>query len=220
MKNSLLKNSSKVLLILILFVVCYHIATYLLAYTILLLGFKIEVLSVRANEALNSIVLVFFYVLSMICLPFTYFYVYSKIKDALYKKERELYLKLKNLYIFILAGMVYGYYTAIYFMIPFLYSFNAKLDVSTTISLENLILSIITNCILFSLIFITPFIIKYSIMYELLDKRKIKSNRNIIYFGFLIISAILTPSDILSMMIAFLPFVLLFELGLYLSKDK
>ena len=214
-----LQNNKKSLIYLIyISILSYFISKFILGYIIESVSLTITIFSITAYEALNSIILIYFYVWVILFIPLLYRVSYKYLKDALYSKERSFVKRISWLYLFILAGAGYGYYTAIKFIIPFLFTFNTKISIDNSIGLESLIITIIRNCLLFSLVFLTPFIIKYLLDLKIIEKRLLSKNRRLIYVLLLIISAILTPPDILSMILSFIPFVCLFEIGILISK--
>jgi sec-independent protein translocase protein TatC len=54
----------------------------------------------------------------------------------------------------------------------------------------------------------------------MVDKNKLNSLRPLIIVGILIVSAFITPPDIISQAIMFIPVYLSYETGMLLSKNK
>lgn len=208
------------LFIILLAVISYFISNFLLNYIIGELSEEIKILSVTAHEAINSIIIAWIYIFFILMIPTLYILLYKYLKDALYKKERKIYLRVRKLYLVMLVGIFYGYYTSINFMIPFLYNFNRKLDIQSSITLNNLIITIVKNCLLFSFIFLSPFMIKLLVESGLTTKKKLKKNRGIIYVVILLFSAVLTPPDVVSMFVATVPLIGLFEIGILIGKES
>lgn len=217
-----LKNLNRFILLFFLLVLSYFIAIFIIKFTIITLfeKYSLNIISINAIESFNSLILLTFYIFLLFSYPLIIQLLIFYVKDALYQSEVNFLKSFRNNYILFLLGALYGYYTSINYLIPFLLSFNDKINVESTISINNLVVTILKNCLLFSIIFLTPFIIKQIIKYNIITKQKIKSKRKYIYFYLLVLSALLTPSDVLSMIVCFIPFVILFELGLYLAKPQ
>jgi sec-independent protein translocase protein TatC len=89
---------------------------------------------------------------------------------------------------------------------------NLKIDI-------NFYLELLVNLIFaFTIAFQIPVIVIFLVKLKVLDIFKIKKARPYLYVFSFILAAILTPPDVLSQIFLALPMILLFELGLILSK--
>ncbi|MEK9686393.1 MAG: twin-arginine translocase subunit TatC, partial [Methylophilaceae bacterium] len=89
---------------------------------------------------------------------------------------------------------------------------NLKIDI-------NFYLELLVNLIFaFTIAFQIPVIVIFLVKLKVLDISKIKKVRPYLYVFSFILAAILTPPDVLSQIFLALPMILLFELGLILSK--
>ena len=166
-----------------------------------------------------SIILSFFINVPFILLHALYFFI-----TALYKHEFIVWLNLIffSIFFYILSIFITYYYIYPNILNIFLnfekYNFFFPLHFEAKI--EEFIF---TTCFLFfNLIFCfqIPIILSILLYYKYINLEKIVKNRKIIYFIFLILSAIITPPDFLSQFFIYLLIIILFELFILFNYFK
>lgn len=140
------------------------------------------------------------------------------IKPGLYEGEKSFAKKIFLIStVLILIAFVFCFYVVFPEIINFFMSFapdglNLKIDI-------NFYLELLVNLIFaFTIAFQIPVIVIFLVKLKVLDISKIKKARPYLYVFSFILAAILTPPDVLSQIFLALPMILLFELGLILSK--
>lgn len=140
------------------------------------------------------------------------------IKSGLYEQEKSFTKKIFLIStVLIFTAFLFCFYIVFPEIINFFMNFapnglNLKIDISFYLELlVNLIFA-------FTIAFQIPIIVIFLVKLKIINISKIKKARPYLYVFSFILAAILTPPDVLSQIFLALPMILLFELGLILSK--
>ncbi len=140
------------------------------------------------------------------------------IKSGLYEQEKSFTKKIFLIStVLIFTAFLFCFYIVFPEIINFFMNFapnglNLKIDI-------NFYLELLVNLIFaFTIAFQIPIIVIFLVKLKIINISKIKKARPYLYVFSFIIAAILTPPDVLSQIFLALPMILLFELGLILSK--
>lgn len=149
-------------------------------------------------------------------MPIIIYIFYNNFQDALFEKEKKFIKILMFSFILIPIGCYFGFWLSLYIFLPYLYSFSSQFGINNSSSLQSIIFFIINNMLVFGIMTQLPILIKYLIKLNIISKELLnKYNKHIILI-LLIISAIITPPDLLSMFVVFIPMYLFFTIGKYL----
>ena len=158
--------------------------------------------------------------LSAFYLTFPYFIaeMWFFIKSGLYEQEKSFTKKIFLIStVLIFTAFLFCFYIVFPEIINFFMNFapnglNLKIDI-------NFYLELLVNLIFaFTIAFQIPIIVIFLVKLKIINISKIKKARPYLYVFSFILAAILTPPDVLSQIFLALPMILLFELGLILSK--
>ncbi len=140
------------------------------------------------------------------------------IKLGLYEQEKSFTKKIFLIStVLIFTAFLFCFYIVFPEIINFFMNFapnglNLKIDI-------NFYLELLVNLIFaFTIAFQIPIIVIFLVKLKIINISKIKKARPYLYVFSFILAAILTPPDVLSQIFLALPLILLFELGLILSK--
>jgi sec-independent protein translocase protein TatC len=140
------------------------------------------------------------------------------IKSGLYEQEKSFTKKIFLIStVLIFTAFLFCFYIVFPEIINFFMNFapnglNLKIDI-------NFYLELLVNLIFaFTIAFQIPIIVIFLVKLKIIKISKIKKARPYLYVFSFILAAILTPPDVLSQIFLALPMILLFELGLILSK--
>lgn len=155
----------------------------------------------------------------IVTFPYVLWEIWRFISPGLHEKEQKkskLFIFYASLLFF--TGVLFSYYVIAPLSVSFFYSFKItdmienKFDFKTHINL-------ITNTILgVSLMFELPILIYFLTKMGLVSPSFLKKNRKMALVLVLILSAIITPPDIASQVIVTLPIMVLYEIGIVISK--
>lgn len=156
----------------------------------------------------------------IISFPYLIFEIWKFIIPGLTKKEKKiLFFFFFYLSIFFLLGIMFGYFIvfplSIYF--GYFFSISNKNKIIINIDLSNYIDTIISICFGMGILFLIPIIFQFFTHIGLINSDFLKKYRKHSIVIILIICALITPPDAISMFIAALPLFLLYELSIYFS---
>lgn len=150
----------------------------------------------------------------ILAFPFIVFQVKKFVVPALYENERKFLgcLVVLSTLLFILGSVF-----CIFFILPLIMNFSAGFSNShleATLGLGNFINLAAGLILAFGLMFQFPLLVLSGVKFGLVEVETLKNARPYIIIGILVISALLTPPDIISQIMLGVPTWLLFEAGL------
>jgi sec-independent protein translocase protein TatC len=119
--------------------------------------------------------------------------------------------------LFFLAGVVFSYFFMLPFSIQFLFSYN-PFGISNEWTLGSYTSLFVQTLLGMGLVFLFPVFAFFLAKIGILTPHFLKTYRKHALIVILVIAAIITPSDIMSMMIAALPLLLLYELSIWITR--
>ena len=193
------------------------------------LNFLIKILVSDNNITLNYFAPLEVFVLQIklallmsIILAFPYIakQLWNFILPALYENERKFFKT-----IIILSSLLFaaGVIFCICLILPLIINFGmsfAKDNINAMFGVSNIVNLALWLGFTFGLMFQIPLVTHLLIKWDILSYDSISSKRPYVVVIILTVAALLTPPDIVSQVLLFLPTYLLFELGLVFSKRK
>ena len=154
----------------------------------------------------------------VISCPFWLFQIWKFISPGLYSKER----KGTFLFVFIgsvlfLLGGIFVYFIVYPSAFHFLLYFGGENELPF-ISLKEYLSFFIRTSFMFALVFETPLLIFSLLKLNILSLEKLKSSRKGVFVLIAILSALLTPPDVMSMVFMMIPIYLLFEFSIFTGR--
>lgn len=202
-----------------IFLLCLAIGFFLNELLInFIIGFipsQVNVVSLNPSDGF----LVYFWSSISIALVFFSFFSFASIsfflKDVLYKKEKQMILSLVVpsglLYV---LGFVFGVYLYLLVIVPYFLSVNLLLGLTNFWSLYSILSGALVLGVSLGISFQLPLIIRNCLLIGLLKKDVLVANRFFIVFGLLLVSAFVTPPDVVSQLLVALPLFFMFELSM------
>ena len=155
----------------------------------------------------------------IIAIPYIFWEFWRFIKPALYEKERKhatgavFYSTL-----LFLLGVFFGYYLIVPLSTHFFGSYRVSTEVPNLINLNSYISAVTTVMLGSGIVFELPIIIYFLSKVGLISSKFLMTYRKHAYVLLLLLAAIITPPDVFSMLLVSGPLILLYELGVFLSK--
>jgi len=154
----------------------------------------------------------------ILAFPFILWEVWKFISPALYEKER------KNVRVFIFIasilfflGVLFGYYVIVPMSINFCATFSISKMVQNQFTIDSYISMIKTSVIASGLFFELPVIIYFLTKLGLVTPLFLRKYRKYSVVIVLLISAIVTPPDVVSQIIVAIPMLLIYEASIFIS---
>lgn len=151
--------------------------------------------------------------------PYIFYEFWCFIKPALYSNEKK-HARGSIFYTsFLFAlGVLFGYYVITPLSVHFLGSYSVSDQVMNQINLKSYISSVTSIVLASGVIFELPVLIFFLSKIGLVTPDFLKKYRKHSVVLILILSAIITPPDIFSQVLVCLPLMLLYEIGIRISK--
>ena len=154
----------------------------------------------------------------ILAFPFILWELWKFISPALYEKER------KNVRVFIFVasilfflGVLFGYYVIVPMSINFCATFSISKMVQNQFTIDSYISMIKTSVIASGLFFELPVIIYFLTKLGLVTPTFLRKYRKYSVVIVLLISAIVTPPDVVSQIIVAIPMLLIYEASIFIS---
>lgn len=156
----------------------------------------------------------------IISFPFIAKNLWNYLLPALYEHERKF---IKIIVISSTVLFILGTAFCLFIILPVIMNFAlnfAKENVIAMFGISNVINLALNLAFVFGLMFQIPLITNLLIRWKILSYQEVSSKRRYVIVVLLIFSALLTPPDIISQILLFIPTYSLFEIGLMFSKKS
>jgi len=144
--------------------------------------------------------------------PIFIYHIWKFLSPGLYKTEKIFFISLHAAStILFFAGILFIYF------IVYPLSFNFLMNVGSSmalISVKEYLSFFILTTLIFGLLFETPLIILGLVWIGVLNAQQLKSSRRYVVIILAVISAVVTPPDIISMIFLLIPLYLLYEFSI------
>jgi sec-independent protein translocase protein TatC len=137
----------------------------------------------------------------------------------LYLHERKLILPLVvSSYTLFIIGMAFAYFLVFPTVFKFMASYNAPLGAEMSTDIDNYLSFAMTTFLAFGITFEVPVVVVVLVRMGMVPLAKLKEIRPYVIVGAFVISAVVTPPDVLSQLLLAVPMTLLYELGLLVAR--
>lgn len=157
----------------------------------------------------------------VIAFPYIIYEIWKFIAPALYDNEmrsvRKAFLGSALLFY---AGVATGFCLIFPVTLSFFQGYTVSDTIANTVTLNSYISMFSSMVILFGIVFEFPVLIAILSNMGIVTKDTLKKYRKYAFVGVLIVSAIITPADPFSMLIAAAPLYLLYELSVFVCVRK
>ena len=155
----------------------------------------------------------------LIALPVVMYQLWAFIAPGLYMHERKLILPLVvSSYTLFIIGMAFAYFLVFPTVFKFMASYNAPLGAEMSTDIDNYLSFAMTTFLAFGITFEVPVVVVVLVRMGMVPLAKLKEIRPYVIVGAFVISAVVTPPDVLSQLLLAVPMALLYELGLLVAR--
>ena len=156
----------------------------------------------------------------LVCFPYIAKQIWNFILPALYDNERRF---IKSIVLISSGLFIIGVLFCLFFIMPLVIRFGMSFvtdNIQAMFGINNVISLALWLSLIFGIMFQFPLITYALLRCNITTYKALKSKRPYIFIGILILSAILTPPDIVSQLMLTVPTYGLFEIGLLLGKKQ
>lgn len=178
----------------------------------------LNIININMAGQFNTHLMVSLYCGIILAFPYIVYQGWSFIKPALYHEERQrtrgaiFYISL----LFII-GVLFGYYIISPLTIHFLGGYSISSEVTNQINLSSYIASVVSVTLATGLLFELPVLILFLTKAGIVTPSFLKKYRRHAFIVIMVVAAIITPPDVLSLLLVTFPLWLLFEVSIAVS---
>lgn len=154
----------------------------------------------------------------ILAFPYILYELWNFVSPALHTQERKLasgFIFISSLLFFV--GVVFGYFLVAPLSINFLGRYHVSGQVLNEFDIDSYIGLVRSSVIACGLIFELPIVIFFLTKIGMVNPGGLKKYRKFALVGVLIISAIITPPDLLSQILVAIPVLILYEISILIS---
>lgn len=190
-------------------------------YKMLGVDFSMPLINIEISAQFFTHLKVSFILGLVIAFPYIIFEIWRFIAPALYEREIRAVRKAFGFAsLLFYMGVAIGYLIVLPITLNFFQSYSVSDSVVNTISLQSYISMLTSMVLLFGLVFEFPTVLAVLSKMGIVHREMLRKYRKHAIVGILIVSAIITPADPFSMLIAALPLYLLYELSVLVCARK
>ena len=155
----------------------------------------------------------------VITFPYLFYQIWSFVKPGLKFKEKNLARGIVfyvSLLFFI--GILFGYYVVAPLSIQFFGSYQISRKIENIFTINSYMSTILSTVFYCGLFFLLPVVTYLLTKIGLFDSAFLKKYRKHAIVIILILAAIITPPDVISQIIVSIPILILYEIGIVVSK--
>ncbi len=182
--------------------------------------FYVELIATNLSSQFMTHITTAVYLGLLAASPFILFELFRFISPALYENEKKYSVQVAGfIYLFFILGVLMTYYILFPISFRFLGTYSISNRIHSTITLDSYIETFTTLTLVMGLVFQLP-IIAFSlakmkfISYELLSKY-----RRHAFLLIMLLAAIITPPDIMTLLLVTIPLYLLYEISIKVVKN-
>ncbi len=150
--------------------------------------------------------------------PYIVWELWRFIKPALTETEKKAStLFILSIYFLFMVGIFFGYFLVAPLAINFGYFFTVSDIIQNNYTVTSYASILIQSVVAMGLVFLFPIVVYFLTRLEIIDPIFFKTYRKHAFVVILIIAAIITPSDLLSMFAAAIPLWVLYEFSILVS---
>lgn len=178
-----------------------------------------QLISIKMAGQFTAHIVVSLFAGLIVAFPYVMFEFWRFVKPALYEKERK-YTRgaVFTTSLLFLLGVIFGYFLIVPLSVHFLGSYNISNQVINQINLRSYISTVTSICLASGLIFELPVLIYFLSKAGIVTPNFLKKYRKHSIVVILTLSAIITPPDIFSQVLVCFPLLILYEIGIVISK--
>lgn len=155
----------------------------------------------------------------VIAFPYIFYQLWSFVSPGLKMKEKTA-LKGIVFYVSLLffTGILFGYYVVAPLCVQFFGSYQISKDIENIFTISSYMSTIISTVFYTGLLFLLPVVAYLLAKLGIINSEFLSKYRKHSIIGVLILSAVITPPDLVSQVIVAIPIVLLYEISIFVTK--
>ena len=179
---------------------------------------KVRLQQLSYPEAFMGYLKVSFVLALFIAGPFMGREAWKFVAKGLYPEEKRWVTVISPLsFIAFICGAMFGYFILIPLGLHYLATYGGEDIIEGSITLSEYLSIFITLTLVVGLFYQLPLIMSFTTLIHITTDQIFREKRRWFYFGAVIVSAFLTPPDPVTQVLMWIPLIILYELGIWLS---
>ena len=155
----------------------------------------------------------------LIASPYIVYELFGYISPALHEKEKSYSIRLGvAVYILFVLGLLLSYFILFPIACRFLASYRVSQRVTAMISLDSYISTFVSLTLMMGVVFQLPVIAFLMAKMGIINKQVMKQYRKHVFVVILLLAAVITPPDAMTLIMVSAPLYLLYELSIVVVK--
>ena len=155
----------------------------------------------------------------VVALPVVIYQIWAFVAPGLYQHEKKLIVPLVvSTYSLFLIGMSFAYFLVFPTVFSFMVSYNEPLGADMSTDIDKYLSFAMTTFLAFGFTFEVPVVVVVLVRMGIVTLAKLKEVRPYVIVGAFVISAVVTPPDIMSQLLLAIPLCILYEFGLLIAR--
>lgn len=180
---------------------------------------QLQLHAFKITDPVNIYFQVIFVLAIVMTSPVILYQFWAFISPGLYAKERRATLRyIPYIVLLFVGGVLFSYEILFPYMINFMTDMSAQLDVQQTIDINEYFQFLIQITLPFGIIFELPIVVLFLTRLGIITPQMLTKFRKYAYFILLVISDIITPTDVMSLFIVSIPLCFLYEISIIISR--
>tara|TARA_Y100000310_G_C20689493_1_gene821275 strand:+ start:1352 stop:2071 length:720 start_codon:yes stop_codon:yes gene_type:complete len=180
---------------------------------------NVNLITLNPYENISLFIHFTFFVAIALTTPLIIHQALMYLKPSLTKNERRI-VRIVPFIVLILfsLGSSFGFFITKRIIVPSLSKLTSSIGIVNNWSVNQFLMFVVYLSLAMGLIFLMPLIISLLVKFNILKPEQLKKGRKHTIIGLLILAALITPPDIISLVIMVIPLILLFEITIFISK--
>ena len=158
--------------------------------------------------------------LGLLCAsPYILFELFRFISPALYENERKYSIPvLLTIYALFIVGVLMSYFILFPISFRFLGTYSVAEQVHSTITLDSYISTFVTLTLVMGVVFQLPVIAYFLAKIGMINGDMLSKYRQYAFLIIMIVAAIITPPDLMTLVLVTIPLYLLYEVSIFITR--
>lgn len=205
----------RIIIVVLFFVVIFSVCLFQSQNIINWIKPSLSLIFIHPVEVIYVRLKIAFYFAAVICYPVLLYQIFRFLQPAILKPGKWIFFFMLSSFLFIATFLIYRYLFFPY-ILKFLLKFSLP-GVNPYITISNYISVFFVFFLIFALLSQLPLMLIAGVYLGIIKLEFLKKRRKEIYVLSFILSALLTPPDVLSQILLAIPLILLLELSILIS---
>ena len=182
-------------------------------------AYEVKLIAVELSSQFMTHITVSCYMALLLASPYILYELFRFVSPALYENERKYSVRVVvSVYLLFVIGVVVSYFLLFPIAFRFLGTYQVSEMVTSTITIDSYVGTMTTLTFLMGLVFQLPVISFFLAKMGIINSKMLGKYRRHALIAIMIVAAIITPPDILTLVLVSIPMYLLYELSIVISR--